>query len=94
MLGNDAEALVTSEADNGPYLKIPIIPEESETKAVREGIHERMHGELQHKDKEAEMMAEEMLDALPALNEVPDLMMEIEDGKRILEAATKRTDER
>ena len=31
-----------------------------------------------------------MLDALPALNEVPDLMMETEDGRMITEEATKR----
>ena len=34
------EALGTSEADNGPYLEIPIIPEEPETIAMRGGIHE------------------------------------------------------
>ena len=34
-------------------------------------------------------MAEEMLDTLLAWNEVPDVMMETEDGRTILEAATK-----
>ena len=42
MLGNEVEAPVTSETDNGPYLKIPMISEEPETLAVREGIHERI----------------------------------------------------
>ena len=37
-----------------------------------------------------EATAEEMLDAPPALNEVPDLMMETKDGRMIPEAATKR----
>ena len=35
-------------------------------------------------------MAEEMLDALPAWNEVPDLIMEIKDGRMMPEAAKKR----
>ena len=37
MLGSKAGAPVTSEADNGPYLELPIIPEEPETIAAREG---------------------------------------------------------
>ena len=32
----------------------------------------------------------EMLDAPTAWNEVPDLMMETEDGRMIMKAATKR----
>ena len=35
-------------------------------------------------------MAEEMLDAPLACNEVPDLMMKAEDGRMIPEAATKQ----
>ena len=35
-------------------------------------------------------MAEEMLDAPLAWNEVPDLIMETEDSRMFLEAATKR----
>ena len=88
MLGNKAEAIVTSEADNGPYLLI--IPEEPETITVREGIQERIQAEIQYPDKEVEAMAEEMLDALPAWNEVPDLLMETKDGRMIPEVATKR----
>ena len=65
-LGNKAEAPGTSKADNGPYLEIPIIPEGPETIAMRGGIHERIQVEIRHEDKEAEAMAEEMLDALPA----------------------------
>ena len=44
MSGNEAEALITSEADNRPYVEIPIIPEEPETIAVRGGIHEKNTG--------------------------------------------------
>ena len=89
-LGTKAEAHRTSEADNGPYLEIPISHEEPGTIAVREGIHERIQAEIQHKAKEAEAMAEEMLDASPAWNEVPDLIMEIKDGRMMPEAAKKR----
>ena len=35
-------------------------------------------------------MAEEMLEAPPIWNEVPDLMMEVEDGSMMPEAALKR----
>ena len=38
-LGNKVEALRTSDSDNGPYLEIPISPEEPGTITVREGIH-------------------------------------------------------
>ena len=75
MLGNKAVVLVTSEMDNGLYLELPIIPEEPENIALREGIHERIQAEIRHEDKE---MAEEILEDLPAWNEVPDLMMETE----------------
>ena len=37
MLGNEAKALVTSEADDGPYLEIPKIPEEPEIKLGEKG---------------------------------------------------------
>ena len=48
--------------DAGPYLDIPIIPEEPEVIAIatREGIHKRIQAEMHHEDKEAEVMAEEM----------------------------------
>ena len=64
-VGNEAEALGIPEVDTGPYLEIPIIPEEPEAIAVREGIYERIQAEKQYEDKEAEGMAEEMLDAPP-----------------------------
>ena len=89
-VGNEAEAQGTSEADNGPYLEIPISPEVPGTIAVREGIYKRIQAEIQHKAKEVEAMAEEILDAPPAWNEVPDLMMETEYGRMIQEAAIKR----
>ena len=46
--------------------------------------------EIQHEDKEAKVLVEELLNALPAWNEVPDLIMEAEDGRMIPEASTKR----
>ena len=52
-----AEAHGTSEADNGPYLDIPISPEEPGTIAVREEIHEKIQAEIQHKAKEVETIA-------------------------------------
>ena len=67
------ETPVTSEADNGPYLELPIIPKEPETIAAREEIYERIQEEIQHEDKEVEAMAEAMLDAPPAYNEILDL---------------------
>ena len=57
---------------------------------MREGINERIVAKIQQEAKEAEVMVEEMLDTPPAWNEVPDLMMETEDGRMKLEAATKR----
>ena len=61
-----------------PNLELPIMSEEPETIAAREGIHERIQAEIRHEDKEAEAMAEEMLNALPAWNEVLDLIREID----------------
>ena len=59
------------------------------TIAGREGIHERIQEEIGHEAKEAEAIAD-MLDAPPAWNDVPDLMMETKDGRMILEAAIKQ----
>ena len=36
-----------------PDLEIPVIPENPEEMAVREGIHERIQAEIYHEDKEA-----------------------------------------
>ena len=72
-----------------PDLDIPILPEDPEVIAEREGIHERIQMEFQHEDTEAEVVAEDILEVTPVWNEVPDLMMEDEDGMMITEAATK-----
>ena len=69
--------------DTGPYL-------EPEVVAMREGIHERRHAEIQHEEKEANMLAEEILNAPPAWNKIPDLMMKAKDGRMIPGVATKR----
>ena len=45
-----------------PTLDIPMITEDSEVIAKREGVHERIHTEIQHEDKEAEMAEEIMLE--------------------------------
>ena len=50
-VGNKVEASRIPEADTGPYLEGPIIPEETEAIAVREGIHKRIQAEIQHEDK-------------------------------------------
>ena len=56
----------------------------------KEGIHERIQAEIQHEEKEADVMAKEMLDTPLVWNEVPDPMMETKDGRMIREAATKQ----
>ena len=75
-VGNKAEDPEIPEAETGPYLEVPLIPEDPEVVKAREGIHERIQAEIQHEDKEAEVLVEEMIDASLAWNEVPDLMME------------------
>ena len=57
--------------------------------AEREGILKRIQSEIQHKDKEAEVAAKEMLEIPPEWNTVPDLIMEDEDDM-ITDAETKR----
>ena len=49
----------------GPDLEIQVIPEDPEEIAVREGIHKRIQAEIHHKEKEAETMAEDMLEVPP-----------------------------
>ena len=77
-----------------PDLDIPVIHEDPEEIAVREGIHERMQAQIHHKDKEAEAAAEavveEMLEVPLEWNEVSDLMMEDDDVRPATEAAAKR----
>ena len=57
---------------------------------MRLGILERIQAEIQRLDKEAEANGEEMLDAPPAWNEVPDLMIETKGDRMIPEAVTNQ----
>ena len=50
-VGNKAEDPGTTEADTGPHLEIPMIPEDPEVVSVREGIQERIQAEIEHVDK-------------------------------------------
>ena len=68
-------------------LEIPVIPEDPEEIAVRDGIHEKKQAEIHHADKEAEAKAEEMLEVPLEWNEVPDLMMEDKDVQPATETA-------
>ena len=45
-----------------PDIGIPILPEDPEVIAEKEGIHKRIPWEIQHKDKDAEVVAKEMLE--------------------------------
>ena len=56
--------------------EIPMILDDPEEMAVREGIHERIQAEIYHENKERAAQAEEMLEIPPEWNEVPDLIME------------------
>ena len=66
----------TPEIPPEPDLEIQIITEYPEGLAVRERINKRIQAEIHPKDKEAEVMAEEMLEVSLEWNEVPDLIME------------------
>ena len=59
-----------------PDLEIPMILDDPEEMAVREGIHERIQVEIYNENKEREAQAEEMLDIPPEWNEVKDLILE------------------
>ena len=72
-----------------PDLDTPILPENPEAIAEREGIHERIQSEIQHKDKEAEAAEELMLEIPPEWNAVPDLIMEDKEGMMITETDNK-----
>ena len=65
-----------NEITTEPDLDIPMILNDPEEIAVREGIHERIKVEIYHENKEREAQAEEMLDLPPEWNEVKDLIME------------------
>ena len=58
-----------------PDLEVPMILDDPEEMAVREGIHERIQAEIYQEDKKREVKAEEMLDKPPEWNEVEDLIL-------------------
>ena len=98
-----ADTLEIPEVAIEPYCEILMLPADPETVAARERIHERIQAEMLYEDKEVEIMAEELLEALPAWGDVPDLMMETKEevmipgaatkGKRYEEACGRREDE-
>ena len=63
------------ELDPEPSLDIPMITEDPEVIAEREGVHKRIQAEIQHKDKEAGIAEEVMLEIRTEWNAVPDLIM-------------------
>ena len=72
-----------------PTLDITMITEDPEVIAKREGVHNRIQAEIQHKDKEAEVEEEEMLEIPPEWNAVPDLIMENEEELMITKMDNK-----
>ena len=62
-----------------PELEIQVIPEDPEEIPVIEGVHKRIQAEIHQEDKEAESMAEEMLEVPLEWNKVPDLIMKDKD---------------
>ena len=67
---------VNPEITAEPDLEVPMILDNPEEMAVREGIHERIQAEINHEDKEREAEAEEVLDIPPEWIEVQDLILE------------------
>ena len=59
-----------------PDLEIPMILDDPEEMAAREGIQERIQAEIYHKDRERAFQAKEMLDIPPGWNEVKDLILD------------------
>ena len=59
---------ITAEQD----LEIPMILDDPEEMALREGIHERIQAEVYHENQERATQAEEMLEIPPEWNDVPD----------------------
>ena len=57
-----------------PNLEVPMILDNPEEMAVREGIHERIQAEIYHENKEREAQAEEILDIPPEWNELYNLV--------------------
>ena len=72
-----------------PNIDIIILPEDPEVITEREGMHKSIHSEIQHEDKDAEVMAEEMLEVPPAWNAVPYLMMEAKDSRSSYKAKVR-----
>ena len=70
---------VNPEITAEPDLEIPMILDDPEEMAVREGIHERIQAEIYHENKERAAQAEEMLEIPPEWNKVPDLILEDAD---------------
>ena len=67
-----------------PALDIPMITEDPEVIAEREGVHKRIKTEIQHEDTEAEMAE------IPSeWNSVSDLIMEDEEELMITETDNK-----
>ena len=66
---------VNPEITAEPDLEIPMILDDPEEMAVREGIHERIQAEIYHENKERAAQVEEMLDMPLEWNEVKDLIL-------------------
>ena len=66
-----------------PDVDIPMIFDSPKEREMREGIHERIQGEICHEDTERVFQAEERLDAPPGWNDVEDLIMD--DGEILAE---------
>ena len=59
-----------------PDLEIPMILDDPDEMAVREGIHERIQADIYHENKETAAQAEDMLEIPTEWNEVPDFIWE------------------
>ena len=73
-----------------PALDIPMITEDPEVTAEREGVLEKIQAQIQHEDQEAEMLGEVMLEIPLEWNAVPDLIIEDKEGLMITETDNKR----
>ena len=76
-----------------PGLEVPMILDDPEEMAVREGIHEIIQTEINHEDREREVQAEEMLDNPPEWNEMEDLVWEGVDILEDMRPEKRRRDE-
>ena len=73
-----------------PTLDIPMINEDPEVIAEREGVHKRIQAEIQHKDQGVEETEEVMLENSTEWNAVPDLIMEDNEGLMITKTNNKQ----